>query len=430
MDFTLTERQKQIVDDFTKFGREHFSTNRSRQWQDDQGLPDDVCKAFVDLYASYPELFPPRREEGSLLAMAIAVETIVHEAAVSLPFASDLINLAILSLYDSSPQVKAMFREYRHTGRLAYSLAVTEPDAGSDTVHMSTKVSRGPEGLVLNGRKTFVVNGEYAPNIMVAAIDDGDLFGDGGEAPDGADGARDAGTGGEGRDGADGARHRAADDDGLPSLSFWLIPADLPGISALPIDKIGQKSLPFADLAFENVPIKPEYRLTSTENTGFPQLFQMLEVGRVLTCAQSLGLAQAAMDDAVAHSARREAFGRPICHFQQIQQMLVDMQVKLDTMRSMVYRAGWEWDAGSDRCRLTVALMKRYVPAAATEVASDALQILGGRGYSQQERVSWIWQDCRGNQIAEGTDQIMVHIAAPLLMKLYGEDVGPGVFDD
>lgn len=418
MDFTLTERHRQIVEDFTKFGREHFSTNRSRQWQDDQGLPDDVCKAFVDLYASYPELFPARREDGSLLAMAIAVETIVHEAAVSLPFASDLTNLAILSLYDSSPQVKAMFREYRHTGRLAYSLAVTEPEAGSDTVHMSTKVSRGPAGLVLNGRKTFVVNGEYAPNVMVAAIDDGDLFGPSDAASaesDCADG------GGEGTGGT--SQPAAADDQGgLPSMSFWLIPSDLPGISALPIDKIGQKSLPFADLAFENVPLKSEYRLTSTGNTGFPQLFHILEVGRVLICAQSLGLAQAAMDDAVAHAAHRQAFGQPICHFQQIQQMLVDMQVKLDAMRSMVYRAAWEWDQGVERCRLSVALMKRYVPAAATEVASDALQILGGRGYSQSERVSWIWQDCRGNQIAEGTDQIMVHIAAPLLMELYGED--------
>ena len=66
-------------------------------------------------------------------------------------------------------------------------------------------------------------------------------------------------------------------------------------------------------------------------------------------------------------------------------------------------------------------MMKRYVPATATEVASDAMQILGGRGYTSQERVSSIWQDCRGFQIAEGTDQIMVHIAAPLIMKKYGD---------
>lgn len=78
-------------------------------------------------------------------------------------------------------------------------------------------------------------------------------------------------------------------------------------------------------------------------------------------------------------------------------------------MRHMVYKAAWEFDHGCHE-RLTVALMKRYVPRAATEVASDAMQILGGRGYTTHERISSIWQDCRGFQIAEGTDQIMVYI--------------------
>ena len=99
--------------------------------------------------------------------------------------------------------------------------------------------------------------------------------------------------------------------------------------------------------------------------------------------------------------------------------MLTDMEVKLANMRNFVYRAAWEFDNG-EHDRLTVALMKRYVPATATEVASDAMQILGGRGYTVGERVSSLWQDCRGFQIAEGTDQIMVYIAAPLIMARYG----------
>ena len=100
--------------------------------------------------------------------------------------------------------------------------------------------------------------------------------------------------------------------------------------------------------------------------------------------------------------------------------MLTDMEVKLTNMRHMVYKAAWEFDHGAHE-RLTVALMKRYVPRAATEVASDAMQILGGRGYTTHERISSIWQDCRGFQIAEGTDQIMVYIAAPLVMRKYAE---------
>jgi alkylation response protein AidB-like acyl-CoA dehydrogenase len=85
-------------------------------------------------------------------------------------------------------------------------------------------------------------------------------------------------------------------------------------------------------------------------------------------------------------------------------------------MRYAVYHAAWSFDADEPDKRLTVALMKRYVPKAATQVADAALQIFGGRGYTDDERVSWIWQDCRGNQISEGTDEIMTYIAAPMIL--------------
>lgn len=114
---------------------------------------------------------------------------------------------------------------------------------------------------------------------------------------------------------------------------------------------------------------------------------------------QSLGMAQAAMEDAVAHAKGRMAFGQHVGDFQQIQQMLVDMEVNLTNMRNAVYRAAWDYDHNAQNRRLSIALMKRFVPAAATQVASDALQILGGRGYTENERVSWIWQDCRETRL-------------------------------
>ena len=88
-------------------------------------------------------------------------------------------------------------------------------------------------------------------------------------------------------------------------------------------------------------------------------------------------------------------------------------------MRNMLYRAADKIDKEAEDRRLYVALMKRYIPAAATEVASDAMQILGGIGYTVSQRVSAIWEDCRGNQLAEGTDQVMVRIAAPLILDKY-----------
>ena len=125
------------------------------------------------------------------------------------------------------------------------------------------------------------------------------------------------------------------------------------------------------------------------------------------------------MEDAVAHARSRKAFGVQIGRFQQIEQMLTDMEVSIYNMSSMLYRAALAVDNGGPDERLSVALMKRYVPDAATEVASSAMQILGGMGYTEGARVSQLWQDCRGNQIAEGTDQIMVYIASPLIMEKY-----------
>ena len=205
------------------------------------------------------------------------------------------------------------------------------------------------------------------------------------------------------------------------SDTMWMSPCSTPGITAVPEGKIGQEMLPFAHIQFDNVRLDESWRLSGPAR-GFSQLLAFFEYGRVFACATALGLAQAAMDDAVKWAGERKAFGKSVSEFQQVQEMLTDMEVKLANMRHMVYKAAWEFDHGCHE-RLTVALMKRYVPRAATEVASDAMQILGGRGYTTHERISSIWQDCRGFQIAEGTDQIMVYIAAPLIMAKYASEI-------
>ena len=269
------------------------------------------------------------------------------------------------------------------TFELLFALAISEPEAGSDAMNMQTYTRTVDEHLILNGRKTYVNNGEYAPYIMVAAID------------------RDCEAPGK-----------------YPPMTFWLLPRHLKGVSAYPINKIGQSMLPFATLVFDNVELSPAYRLNGRQE-GFRQLFRLLEFGHVFTCASSLGMARAAMEDAVAHARSRKAFGVQIGRFQQIEQMLTDMEVSIYNMNSMLYRAALAVDNGGPDERLSVALMKRYVPDAATEVASSAMQILGGMGYTEGARVSQLWQDCRGNQIAEGTDQIMVYIASPLIMEKY-----------
>lgn len=385
MDFRLSDDERELVSEVRQFCERYFDEASVAQWRRDGGLPDEVVKAFVNLdFKGFGVIHRRGHEFYDLFAQVLVLEELSRASGAALPFHTDFLQLQILEAFASAGQTAPIREEYQKTGRLAFALAVSEPSAGSDTMGMKTAVSLRDDALVLNGVKSFVNNGEYAPALLVAAIDE-----------------------------------EASAESGEPALSLWLIPRDLEGIRVVPEDKIGQSMLPFASILFDNVVLDESYRLRG-DAKGLSQLFKFFEFGRVFVCATALGQAQAAMEDAVRWAQARSAFGASIASFQQIQQMLTDMEVKLANMRNLVYQAAWEFDRG-EHDRLTVAMMKRYVPATATEVASDAMQILGGRGYTSQERVSSIWQDCRGFQIAEGTDQIMVHIAAPLIMKKYGD---------
>ena len=383
MDFNLSSEQKKLVASFRAFGTEVFTPDHVSQWCKDQGLPDDVMKRFVDTYYKFADKESTSAAGLSLLDQALIIEELSRCAGATLPFQNDLFNLQIVDALSEAGNVDSAVADYRETGRLMFALAISEPDGGSDVMSMKTSTRTLDGKIVLNGRKSYVNNGEYAPYIVVAAID------------------------------AD-----AQTDDSYPALALWLVPRNLKGIAAVPIDKIGQDMLPFASLSFQDVELKPEYRI-SAEHGDFRRLFQMLEYGRVLLCASSLGMAQAAMEDACAHARSRKAFGVQVGRFQQIETMLTDMELRLTNMRSILYRAAWAVDKGDSERRLAVALMKRYIPETSVEVASDAMQSLGGLGYTESSRTCRVWRDCRGNQIAEGTDQIMVYIAAPLIVEKY-----------
>lgn len=386
MEFNLTDEQKKLVSTFREFGERVFAPEQVHQWRRDQGLPDEVAQEFVDLYFGMEEF---RNDQGTLdynlYSQALIIKELSRCAGATLPCQNDLFNLRIMEEFAAGGEFAPVLEDYQNTGRLVFALAISEPEGGSDSMSMQTYTRTINGKLTLNGQKTFVNNGEYAPYILVAAVDKDD------ENP-----------------------------GNYPSLAFWLVPRDLKGIEAFPISKIGQSMLPFASISFEDVELSPQYRLTGKQG-GFRQLFRLLEFGRTFTCASSLGMAEAAMEDAVAHARKRKAFGVQIGRFQQIEQMLTEMEMRIYNMESMLYRGCWEVDNAAETERLSVALMKRYIPEASTAVASDAMQILGGMGYTTNCRTSRIWQDCRGNQIAEGTDQIMVYIAAPLIMDKYSK---------
>jgi alkylation response protein AidB-like acyl-CoA dehydrogenase len=385
MDFGLTDDYRQLVETVRAFAETHFTFENVTQWRRDEGLPDEVVRDFVNLdFNGFGVIHRRNHKTYDVLAQVLVLEELARVSGSTMPLMNDFLNLQILEEFAATGESEAMRSRYQDEGRLAFALAISEPQSGSDLRSMATATRKVHGKLLLDGSKIFVNNGEYAPYLLVAAID------------------------------ADNAT------DDKPELSFWLVPHSAPGVEVYPIEKIGQSMLPFSTVEFNNVVLEESWRLHG-KRSGFKQLFKFFEMGRLLACATSLGLAQAAMEDALAFAEERRAFKQPITEFQLVQEMIVDMELKLQNMRMSVYRTAWLLDSGATEheVRMAVALCKRYVPKTATEVASDAMQIMGGRGYTCSQRAASIWEDCRGFQIAEGTDQIMVHIAAPMVLERY-----------
>ncbi len=232
---------------------------------------------------------------------------------------------------------------------------------------MRTSARTSDGRLVLNGTKTFVNNGEVTRLICSLRPSIGY-----------------ASTG----------KH--------PALSFWLVPHDLPGIKVYPVQKIGQSILPFFHRRVRERPLGRAVPFARKSRPGFRSCSIYRGSAGCSRAPRRSVWRKPRMEDAVAYARTRTAFGTQIANFQQIEQMLTDMEVKLDTCATTPCTRTRENSTAVGGDRLGVALMKRYVPEAATEVASDAMQIFGGRGYTRNERVSSIWQDCRGFQMAEG----------------------------
>ena len=176
--------------------------------------------------------------------------------------------------------------------------------------------------------------------------------------------------------------------------------------------------LALARIEFDHVKLNEEWRI-QTEGMLGKMLDRQYELSRILTCSASLGLAQAAMDDAIERCASRHTGGRLLGSIAQVETMLADMLAKIRAMTTMIERAADSVSSGAslDAQQLDCSLMKYYVPKAATQVADGALQIFGGAGYTDDSRVSRIWRDCRGNQLAQGADEMMVHGVAGHLLE-------------
>lgn len=382
MDFGLTDEQELIIESIKEFAERYYTEDAIKDMYEKGRTPDEILQAYLEAgfgYMGLPE------EYGGVpcdnVTLGLLVEALAHYTGATTPFLNYTLSMRDMVEFGNEDQIKLSFKAYEETGQPMFSLGFSEPAAGSDNANMSAVTKKQADGTyILNGQKTWVTMGEVFPYVLVIAKDE------------------------------DPSRENR-------SMSMWLIPKDLEGVSTAPLHKIAQQVMPFCDMYFDDVVLTEDMRV-GEPGKGFYNLMKNYELERCLICAQDLGLAQAAMDDAAAYVSERVTFGKPISNYQLIQEKLTDMETVLQNSRNMLYRTLWKIDQG-ESIRIDSALLKRYCGQKLNWVASEALQIYGGLGFTTETRLGRIWTDTRGNDIAGGTSEIMVYIAGRQLAKKY-----------
>lgn len=285
----------------------------------------------------------------------------------------------ILSEFGTEAQ-KGRFLPGLASGQMLGAFALSEPGSGSDAASLRTTAVRDGDDYVVNGTKFWVTHGSYADVYVLMAR-----------------------TGGPGPKG----------------VSAFLLESGTPGLGyGKKEEKMGLRASPTVELVLENARI-PAANLLGEEGDGFRVAMSALDSGRITIGATSVGLAQAALDCAAAYACQRQQFDTPIIDFQGVGFMLADMAVKLETSRLLVHKAAWLRDQGASYSHIA-AMAKCHATDTAMAVSTDAVQVLGGYGYTREYPVERLMRDAKVMQIVEGTNQVQRVVIARHLKRSYG----------
>ncbi len=283
-------------------------------------------------------------------------------------------------LYGSEAQKKKWLTLVSSGQHKLGSLALTEPGAGSDLQGgVRTKAVKEGNEWVINGAKMWCTNASIAEYIITLA--------------------------------------RTNPAGGSHSLSMILVPTDTPGLTIGPAEKkMGLHGSPTHALTYDNVRV-PLENLIGEEGRGLQQTLTTLDGGRIGIGAISVGLAQAAFEQAVNYARERQAFGKPIAELQAIQWMLADMATQIEAARTLLYKAAWLKEQGRPYT-MQAAMAKMFATEMAEKVCRDAIQVHGGYGYSREFPVERMYRDARLMTIGEGTSEIQRLVIARHVLKM------------
>lgn len=383
MNFALTEEQRLIRDTAQQFAEERVRP-RAREVDREDAFPWDLYLGMAEL-GFLGMTLPP--EYGGAGSDNVSMALVIEELAKVLGCVANALLLAKLQsefiLRFGSEEQKRRWCPAIASGECICLIAATEPGAGSDVAGIQTTAVRDGDGWVLNGTKAFMTAGEVSQLAVVLAKTDPT------------------------------AGHRGISaflveksPDGEPEKGFVVDHKD---------ELLGMRGLATAGIALHNTRV-PAGGLLGEIGQGFTYAMQSFDTGRIVIAALALGLAAGALEEALRYARERQAFGRPIAEFQAVQLMLADMAVEVDAARLLIHRAACLKDAGLE-FRKEAAQAKLFASDIAVRAASNAVQILGGYGYTKEAPVERIYRDAKLTQIYEGTNQIQRVIIARHLLR-------------
>ncbi len=379
MDFQLTDEQRQVRDLCREFAAKELQPN-ARKWDVDHVFPREAVKQLGEM--GLMGVAVPSEWGGAGMdnvSYAVAMEEISRGCAgtgVIMSVSNSLYCDPVLK-YGDDAQKKEFLTPFAKGEKLG-AFALTEPMSGSDAAEMRTVAVRRGDEYVLDGTKNFITNGPQADVILVFAMTD------------------------------KAKRHKG--------ISAFLVPTNAKGFTrGKPDEKVGIRASGSCSIFFEGCALPARYRL-GQEGDGFKIAMGTLDGGRIGIAAQALGIARAALEEAIAYAKDRKAFGQPITQFQAIQFMIADMATELDAARLLTLRAAALKDKGV-RHSAESAMAKLFASEASERITSKGIQIHGGYGYVKEYDAERHWRDSRITEIYEGTSEIQRLVISANVLK-------------
>ena len=375
----LTEQQEMIRESAARFAEERLAPN-SRAWEaagavELEALREMGALGFMGM--TVPEAYGGAGLDYVSYALAL-IEIAAGDGAVSTIMSVNNAPVCAILQSAASESLRMKYLKPLAAGEMIGAFALTEPQAGSDASNLQTRAIRTEDGYSITGTKQFITSGKIAGAVVVFAVTDPSA--------------------------------------GKRGISAFLVPAGTPGMKVASLEhKMGQEASDTAALSFDAA-LVPADHLIGKEGEGYRIALANLEAGRIGIAAQCVGMARAALVQAIGYAKERTAFGTTISNHQAVAFRIADMGTQLHAATTMVLEAAALRDAGRP-CIKEACMAKLFASEAAERICSDAIQIFGGYGYSRELPVEKIYRDVRVAQIYEGTSDVQRIIISRQLLQ-------------